>query len=371
MAAKYAARAGANVVLFEEHKCIGWPVACAGLLGTRALAEAELPLGRHMLQDFKGATVYSPGGQRMDFKASSSKAWAVDRRLFDRALALEALRGGAELRIATSIRRMRRSGRTWELQLAGGEKISCNVVISAEGVRARLARLAGIAPPEMILSGAQVEAVFQVEDREKVEVYLGAAPGFFAWVVPIEGDLARIGLCSRENACHHLRAFLRRNEIRERLQYSSAAVVAGGLPLGPPRRTVSQGLIAVGDSAGQVKPTSGGGVYPGLVCAKIAGKVAAAAAQEGDCSLERLSDYDRLWRAALGRELAIGMRAYRLIHRANAEKLDEMVGLLARKKGLQRAIEEHGDIDRPSPLMAKMIPHLGLHGLKLIIKLLS
>ena len=62
------------------------------------------------------------------------------------------------------------------------------------------------------------------------------------------------------------------------------ALNVGGLPLGPPAATAVAGLLAVGDAAGQVKPTSGGGIYPGLVAAKIAGGVAAAAAMEGDCS---------------------------------------------------------------------------------------
>jgi digeranylgeranylglycerophospholipid reductase len=371
MAAKYAARAGASVVLFEEHSCIGWPVACAGLLGTRALVEAELPVGRYILQDFKGASVYSPGGFRMDFKAASSRAWAVDRRLFDRAIALDALKEGAELKLCSPVRRMTRAGQSWELDLREGGTISSKVVISAEGVRARLARLAGIPPPRKILSGAQVEAVFQVEDQELVEVHLGASPGFFAWVIPLGEDQARIGLCSRENACRYLRAFLRKEGIRDRLQDSAAAMVAGGLPLGPPRRTVSDGLIAVGDCAGQVKPTSGGGIYPGLVCAKIAGAVAADAAKNGDCSAKRLSDYDRRWRAALGMELALGMQLYKLIHRARVEELDELVSLFAKKKSLQREIEVHGDIDRPSLLLTKMVPHLGLDGLRLMIRLLS
>jgi digeranylgeranylglycerophospholipid reductase len=60
-------------------------------------------------------------------------------------------------------------------------------------------------------------------------------------------------------------------------------------------------------------PTSGGGIYPGLVAAKIAGGVAAAAAMEGDGSAERLREYDRLWRAALGREVEIVMRVNRML----------------------------------------------------------
>ena len=91
-----------------------------------------------------GAAIFSPGGSRLDFKARSCKAWVVDRRLFDRALALDALREGAELRLCSYVRKMRWDEGLRTLSLAGGEEIEARIVISAEGVRARLARQAGI-----------------------------------------------------------------------------------------------------------------------------------------------------------------------------------------------------------------------------------
>jgi len=139
----------------------------------------------------------------------------------------------------------------------------------------------------------------------------------------------------------------------------------GGLPLGSPAATAVKGLLAVGDVAGQVKPTSGGGIYPGLVAAKIAGGVAAAAAMEGNSSAERLMEYDRLWRARLGRELDIGMRVNRMLNKMSNAELDGVIGYLAGKPGLIRAIEEHGDIDRPSRLMARMLRHLDWDAVKL------
>lgn len=367
MAAKYAARAGARALLLEEHACIGWPVECAGLLGCKAIAESELAAGGpYVLQKMRGAAVYSPGGCRLDFKAQSSRAFVVDRRLFDRSLAGEALREGAELRLRSAVRKMSsHNGCARVLTMADGCEVSARVVISAEGVRARLARAAGIAPPQMILSGAQVEVPFAVEDPEKVEVHLGAASGLFAWVIPCGEERARIGLCARERGCDRLRAFLKREAIRKRLLGSPVAINVGGLPLGPPATTVAEGFLAVGDSAGQVKPTSGGGVYPGLVAAKIAGEVAAAAALEGDCSAKRLCEYDRLWRAAIGRELMIGMRLNRMMNRMSTAEMDEVVGFLAGKPQILRIIEEQGDIDRPSHLMARMLPHMGMEGLRL------
>lgn len=351
----------------EEHSSVGWPVECAGLLGCKAMAESELAAGGpYVLQGMKGATIHSPGRCRLDFKAQSSRAFVVDRRLFDRALTREALREGAELRLRSAVRKMSsHRGGARVLTMADGCEISARVVISAEGVRARLARVAGIAPSLMILSGAQVEVPFAVEDPEKVEVHLGEAPGLFAWVIPCGEERARIGLCARERGCDRLRAFLERDLIRKRLLGSPAAINVGGLPLGPPATSVAEGFLAVGDAAGQVKPTSGGGVYPGLVAAKIAGRVAAAAALEGDCSAKPLREYDRLWRAAIGRELKIGMRLNRMMNRMSAAELDEVVGFLARKPQILRIIEEHGDIDRPSHLMVRMLPHLGLEGLQL------
>jgi len=368
MAAKYSALNGASTLLLEEHASIGWPVECAGLLGNKAIQESELCPGPFMIRGLKGADVYTPGSHA-SFKAGSYKAWVVDRKLFDRSLAVEAARSGAEVRLNASVRSICREDGLSTLEIGPGvERISARIVISAEGVRSRITRLSGIHPPRKILSGAQVETPFRVEDPEKVEVHLGAktAPGLFAWVIPVRDDSARIGLCVEGSACSYLKAFLKSDIIAGRMLGSPVDLNVGGLPLGPPKSTVADGLIAVGDAAGQVKPTSGGGIYPGMVCAKVAGRVAACAAQEGDCSANRLGEYDKGWRSLVGRELDTGWRLNRLLCHMSDEEKDEVVGYIGRKQSLIMAIEEHGDIDRPSVLAAKMLPHIGLDGLKLL-----
>ena len=365
MAAKYAAKADARTILLEEHASIGWPVQCAGLLGRRAIAESELWGGSFILRSIFGAAIYSPGGRVLDFKAKYCRAKVVDRRLFDRSMTLDSLREGAQLRLCSSVRKMHKKEGSCILTLAGGEEIQTKIVISAEGVRARLARQAGIVSPKVTLSGAQVEVPFDVNDPEKVEVHLGQAPGLFAWVIPTSEKTARIGLCAREKGYDYLQAFLKTDAVKKRILGSAVVMNVGGLPLGPPAFTAVDGLLAVGDAAGQVKPTSGGGIYPGLVAAKIAGGVAAAAALEGDCSAERLREYDRLWRAALGSELEVGMRVNRMLNKMNSADLDEVVAYLANNPRLLKTIEEHGDIDRPSILMAKMLQCLDWDAIRL------
>ncbi|HOT06039.1 MAG: Digeranylgeranylglycerophospholipid reductase [Methanosaeta sp. PtaB.Bin039] len=365
MAAKHAARTGAETVLIEEHPSIGHPVQCAGLLGVQAVEASEIPLGSAALHPVCGAAVWSPGGRILRFNASRVRAWVVDRRLFDRALAVEAVRAGAILQVRSPVRRIRSQGDRMVLDITGGRSISARVVVTAEGVMARIARQAGIGPSHVVLSGAQADVPFQVEDAGRVEVHLGVSPGLFAWVIPTGPASARVGLCAEASACQHLRRFLSSPPISSRLLGSPLGLVFGGLPMGPPDRTWAHGAIAVGDAAGQVKPTSGGGIYPGLVSARIAGRVAAEAALAGDNSASRLSEYDRLWREEVGRELVVGMRLYRLMQGLSARETDQLLELLSRPK-VVRAIEEHGDIDRPSRLVARMLPALGWSSLELV-----
>ena len=376
MAAKKAAEAGARVVIFEEHPRAGWPVQCAGLLGVRAMEEAELAVGHHAIRPVRGAKVVSPGGVQLTFRAPETKASVVDRRIFDRALLAEAARSGAEVMMASPVTGLLRGGGRSVLKVGRGSdqrEIEAKVVVSAEGVGARIARRAGIGPPREVLSSAQVEVPFQVEDPERVEVFLGrdVAPGFFAWAIPAPEGMARVGLSCRENACLHLKRLLRSPPIRSRLKGGPLHLVVGGLPLGPPSSTVAEGFLAVGDAAGQVKPTSGGGVYPGLISAKIAGKVAAAVAREGDSSAARLSEYERRWREALGRELRLGMAVHRMRAEMTDAELDDLLRLLADRGDLIKVIEEEGDLDRPSRAIKKVAPRMGLSGLRIARKALG
>lgn len=375
MAAKKAVEAGAEVVIFEEHPRAGWPVQCAGLLGVRAMEEAELAVGHRAIRPVRGAKVVSPGGVQLTFRAPETKAWVVDRRIFDRALLAEAARSGADVMMASPVTGLVRGGGRSVLKVGRGSdqrEIEAKVVVSAEGVGARIARGAGIGPPRQILSSAQVEVPIEFEDPERVEVFLGSAvaPGFFAWAIPASEGGGRVGLSCRNNACTYLKRLLKSPPIRSRIKGGPLHLAVGGLPLGPPASTVADGIIAVGDAAGQVKPTSGGGIYPGLVSAKIAGDVAAAAALAEDASAARLSEYERRWRAALGRELRLGMAVHRLRAGMADPELDGLIRHLLDREDLLRILEEVGDVDRPSRAIKEVGLRMGLSELRMMGTLL-
>ena len=240
-------------------------------------------------------------------------------------------------------------------------------MIGADGVKSRIASYAGLEKPARVLPGIQIEAPYASEDSDFVELFPGSsAPGFFAWTVPVDEKISRIGLALEPGlACKngpeessplsYLEKFLRSNpHVKARYSGGMLDFVVGGIPIGPPEKTVSDGVLLVGDAAGQAKPTSGGGIYTGAFAAKIAGKVAAEAALEGDTSAERLSEYDQLWRKGLGKELEIGMKIHDYMGKLEDRQLNDLIGSL-NTPSILNTITDYGDMDHPSVLMRKLM----------------
>jgi flavin-dependent dehydrogenase len=78
------------------------------------------------------------------------------------------------------------------------------------------------------------------------------------------------------------------------------------IPLRPTPRTFSERLLVIGDAAGLVKPTTGGGIYYGLLTAELAAATAAEALAARDCSARFLRRYQAAWQTALASEIRTG-----------------------------------------------------------------
>ena len=102
----------------------------------------------------------------------------------------------------------------------------------------------------------------------------------------------------------------------------------GGIPLKPLPRTYGDRLVVVGTAAGQVKPTTGGGIYYGLLCADIAANNLHRALKADDLSGRKLAGYERGWKRKLGRELKTGYWARRFYELLNDRQVDRMLDII-------------------------------------------
>ncbi|MFC1990959.1 NAD(P)/FAD-dependent oxidoreductase [Chloroflexota bacterium] len=101
--------------------------------------------------------------------------------------------------------------------------------------------------------------------------------------------------------------------------------------------------MVVGDAAGQVKPTSGGGIYYGLLCADIAADTLHQALEDDDLSARRLVRYERGWKRILGRELKIGYWSRKLFERLSDKQIDRIFDIV-KANGIDEAMLSAKDL---------------------------
>ena len=113
-----------------------------------------------------------------------------------------------------------------------------------------------------------------MDRQDMFRMHLGSefAPGFFAWEIPC-GDFTRVGLCTSWSAgppAPYLKHLL------SRLGYSDKVIgmSCGRIPVGRRRTMSSDRIMLVGDAASQIKPISGGGIYPSMMAAPLLAEVA-------------------------------------------------------------------------------------------------
>jgi digeranylgeranylglycerophospholipid reductase len=382
MAAKYAAKAGASTLIVEDDAEIGEPVQCAGLLSTRALEESELRNRNPFVNcEIRGAVVYSPS-YALTLESPTQRAFAIRRNVFDQELAKAAQKAGADLILKSRVKQVRQRSDERELTLTtaaenGAQGIRAKVVIGADGVKSTIAQSAGLTVAQRNLTCVQIEGEYVTEEG-LAEIFVGktVAPGFFAWAIPLGMEnRARIGLCIDNRYSPHSNplVFLKRilaqhPVIARKYNGTEFGRTAGKIPIpvtaglrGQRHKTVKvdkeTGILLVGDAAAQIKPITGGGVYYGMKCGKIAGELAAQACLTEDMTV--LNDYDRQWRKELWKEIAVGLKVHRLRCVMSDKDLDTIVRTLSQSEILRR-IQREGDMDYPSVLFRELLANPSL-----------
>jgi digeranylgeranylglycerophospholipid reductase len=353
------ARQGANTVVFEEHAQVGIPSHCAGHLSIVGLRRLKLfPLPEGIIENiFCGATFYSPGCNSFSIRFHSPVTCAVDRALFDQHIAKMARKNGATYQHESRVEQLLVEDGYVKGVIVGRnnktERVSAGIVIDAEGVSSRLVRQLRLRTVDQrrLVNAVQVE-VEGTENLESdmVEVFLGKkySPGFYAWVIPKRDKRAKIGLAAKSgNPKDLLEKFMLKHPVASVklrkariLQITFHPITLGG----PSQSTCSNGFLAVGDAASQVKPTTGGGVILGMTCAEIAAQVASKSLQNMNFSASFLGQYERRCNQVLGFDMSIMLRARRMLDAMSDHRIDEFIKLCA-TLGLEKALLNVKDTD--------------------------
>ena len=345
-AAYQLAKNGLRVAILEEHPLVGKPWFCTGIVGRRGFDQLNFP-AEFIQQELRSASFFSPAGKRLHVARQETQAYVLNRSQFDSYLAEMALKAGAEIFCSTKC-----SGievHEGDVQITASERgkshtLVAQVCLLATGVHYALHDRLGLGRPSGFLDSAQVE--MEGKDFEEVELYFGhhVSPASFAWAVPIGPDRVRIGVTARANAAQYLKRLLAMSRIQERVHETDPQVTRRVIPLGPIKRSYTRRLLAIGDAAGQVKPTTGGGIYYGLLCSGIAAEVVQTAFACGNFEEEQFKTYETQWKGKIGLELTVGLSTRKLLSKCSDHQIDALIewGQEDRVLGL---IKKYADFD--------------------------
>jgi digeranylgeranylglycerophospholipid reductase len=349
---------GFRTTLLEEHPVVGDPVHCTGVLAAEAFPEFKLSR-RSLLNELTTARFWSPTGREVAYTAGRVEAVVIDRRVFDQDLRETAERSGAEVRSGSRATAIRIEADGVTVGFTGGE-IRARMCILACGANYSLHRQVGLGMPRLFLHTAQLE--LPAGRGGDVELHFGneVAPKGFGWVVPVaRGSVrcARVGVMCDQDAPRYFERLMDRVASRWEIPRSSLTRPRQKiLPLAPIPRTYADRLLAIGDAAGLVKPTTGGGIYYSLVSASLAADILEDALTDDELGTERLAPYEAQWRERLQDEFQAQLSLRLFAHRMTDGDIEELFEL-ARTDGVMPIVRRTASFNRHRKLIVGLLKH--------------
>jgi digeranylgeranylglycerophospholipid reductase len=304
-----------DVLLIEKRQEIGSPVRCAEGVFKPAFLELARLNKKWISSYIRGYRIYAPDGTMLEVSAEAmgvegELAYIIERKIFDRDLAKDAARVGADVMVRT-----RATGLIMEDRMVKGVKIKrlgedlevrSKIVIGADGVESQIGRWAGINTALKVKDvGIGVQYLMADVDvaEDFCDIYVGSqAAGGYAWVFPKGKKLANIGLGMPVSMLNGSRPidYLDKFISRQFPKGQQLGLVMGSAPLSDELKTViCNGLMLVGDAAHHCDPLTGGGITNAMEGGKIAGEVAIKAVQQRDYSVRVLKEYEDTRRSSL------------------------------------------------------------------------
>ncbi len=337
---------GFKTLLLEEHETVASKVLCTGIIGINAFQEFPLPwdtvvgtLGR-----MKAISRY---GTELPYTPQQPIAYIVDKGAFNSALAAQATAAGALLHTSTHAHDLviDQAGVHLKALVRGEQPLSIHarLVVLACGVHYRLTKDLGLGVPREFLQGAQTEVPWTLTQWTEVHLNKAFSREAFAWLVPLQNGYTRVGLMCARDARGALMRFLDHvtPQWREHEDIHLASKPIAQMPL---RKSYAERVLVIGEAAGQVKATTGGGIYYGLLAARLATETISQAFARGCFSAAALQGYEWAWRSLLADELSLGLSFRKLYGWLGDRQMDGILHYIARN-GLKDLIRRKANFD--------------------------
>ena len=346
-AARLIAEAGFTVTVIEKNKEIGFPNHCSGLVSANFVSkytEAQ----ETVLNGIKGAMVTCENST-LEFKDAKFHAFAIDREKFDKLLAKKAVKDGVKILTGEEPESVKKNSRFTGIKLKSGKILQSRTFVIASGANSGVSKLFGLYnKPMEIIHTIQAEAEMEIPDKEIVYVFINKKlfGNWFGWIIPTGNSTVKVGLGTdkKENIMKLFDRFISETEMLKNANIRKNPV-AWIIPIGISQKTANLNALVAGDSATQVKPLSGGGLFTGMFGGEIAAQVIVSALKSNPESAD-LSKYETLVFEKITPTVKRGL-ILRKIYKTIPDKDKASFLEALNNPEAKKIITTYGDIDYP------------------------
>jgi digeranylgeranylglycerophospholipid reductase len=322
---------GSDVRLFEDHKVVGRPVACTGILTDSVSNIVKVPKDL-IVSKIKVFKLVAPNGKSICIGLKKSNL-VLDRTKFDNYLLEKAVDSGASVHLGEKFIGYKKDGSAYSIK-TNKKTYATDMIVGADGPRSAVAKTAGIYGDRKFVFGYQARCRVKGLEPGVSVVYLNR--GAFSWIVPEDEQIARVGVVGQ------LSASLKSDYNRLIGKAKVLEDQSGFIPMYNPRQLLKkpgENIYLLGDAAAQVKATTYGGIIYGL----HAGKLLA----------EDPISYEMNFKRKLGRELWLSFKMREYMNCMTDSQADELIEIFSKKANMD-VIASH-DRDFPSRIIIRLL----------------
>lgn len=355
-AASFLSDKGYSVALFDRNYVIGSDVICSGVISNEVFDRYDLPTSS-IVAKLKDAELVSPYGSTLQYTHPEQSVSVVDRHKFDFELFQIAKQKGARIYTGANVRSIIKNEHCIEAEVAFDNKVNkyrSKLLVLATGVRFNLHPKLGFGRPKKILKAIQVEIDEILSDKLKLFWGSQYSNGFFGWSIPLDDGRTRVGVMTESNSRECIGNLLTELNYDQQRNRGCINFKQRGISFGSIEKSYSDRVIAVGEAAGLVKTTTGGGIFYGILSAEIACDVIDRCFTEDDFTENTLSDYESGWKNIIGNEIKHGQYFHNFFSKLSDESIDELFEAV-NKDGLFDYISRSGNFDWHSGKVVKIL----------------
>lgn len=369
-AAYSASKAGAKVILFEKDEAIAHSVRTSGVSWIDSMEELEIP--SRYYNPIRSYRFISPANDIL-ISGDAAKSCVLDVRATYQYLATLAAKEGARIMVRSSVSNVLKEGdRITGVKAStpmGDLVVNCTLVIDASGFSSSAARRAGVASEwKRYGVGAEYECYCDNADASTWTLMVGQqySEAGYAWVFPLSSNRVRIGVGigrpeSSVDPLDKLHALMekRPKPLDSLGKIQPLELHYGFIPNeGVRQGTTADGLLLVGDSAGQSNPLVLEGIRYAIEFGRLAGKVGAASLANNSTE-QSLIGYETAWRNKVESKIASALKVQSRWIGLSDEQWDKEIEILR-----DMTTDEFLDFIKAEFTTSKMI-RLALHHPKL------